>query len=168
MGDPRLAKLADSLAFYLRQTDMALCMVRHFVSLGLWKLDTAASEADIQAHVTEIESCSDYRSWAAYQHHRCFSTQQKSNANIIVDVDRRSIYDVAEELQVHVQQILLSSTRMIFKAKGATPSQEGPTPPCRRSSPQSFSTHAAVYLSGSVAHGHRCRCRHEKRRKGHG
>ncbi len=53
MGEPHLAKLADGLAFYLRQTDMALCMVRHFVSLGLWKLNTGAKEPAVLAHIHE-------------------------------------------------------------------------------------------------------------------
>ncbi len=84
-------------------------MARHLVSLGLWRLDAAASEADVQAHLTAIESRSDDRVWAMYQHHRYSAMQQKNNANIIVDVDRRPIFDVAEELQAHVQQTLLSS-----------------------------------------------------------
>ncbi len=126
MTDSHLVRLADGLTFYLRHSDHKLCMVRHFVFLGQWKLSAAASEADVLAHIHEIESCSDNRLGAELQHHRFSSTQQKHNATIIIDVDRTPVYDSAEELQIQVPQALLTSKRMVFKKKkGAAPSQEG-------------------------------------------
>ncbi len=59
-----LAKRADGLAFFLRQPDMALCMVRHFVSLGLWNLDASASAQAVLSHIQAIEELNHHRLWA--------------------------------------------------------------------------------------------------------